>query len=138
MKIEIVIIIFLIFSVAGCTFLKKETPTIEQKSYLLHKNNKLYDSFIPTSDDKKLVHSIRRALAKNSSVNIPESSNFSFQFNPKYSWVSITLYQPEHRSLRYISKRDTLEETIDRIISKLKERDRFSKFKVTDPSKVRI
>lgn len=131
LKIFLFLVILLIFSIIGCFPIQKKKPNTLYK-------NKLYNSFIPTSSDKRLMQSIRVALTNNTPIHITDSSKFSFQFNPEYSWISITLYQPQYKSLRYISKRNTLEGTINRVIYKLRKRRRFPKFDISNSSKVRI
>ncbi len=111
-------------------------PFVSQHNLLSAKS--LYKDLIPKGDDKILLNKIRNALVNGDNLNISKDYDFSFKFNPDYSWVSVTLYQENQRPLRYISKRETLENTINRVIYKLRERDRFPEFDVLSPFKVRI
>ena len=135
-SISIIPLVIVLCAATGCLPVKKNVlklPTAEVLS-----ENLLYSSFILTSDDKKLMDSIRRALVYNESIKIPKNYDFSFKFDSNYSWVSITLYQEVLKPLRFVSKRRSLEETLNRIVSKLKQKNRYSKFDVSNSFKVRI
>jgi len=113
-------------------------PKLESKLSEILTENPLYNSFIPTPDNKELMKHIRKSLADGEIVKLPQDHQFSFRFNPEYSWVFITLYQEGQRPLRHGSKQDTLEETLNRVIDKLKKRNRYKNFDVAKSSKVRI
>ena len=65
-------------------------------------------------------------------------SKYDFDYNPKISQVYITLFQEGLPSLRWGSKQKTLEETLNKIIFKLKTNPKFYKFDVNDSNKCRI
>jgi len=108
------------------------------KPSILLSDKPIYNSFIPTPDDRELMEDIRESLSYGKTVNLSQNHQFSFRFNPEYSWVFITLYQEGENPLRFGSKKDTLEEALNRVIDKLKKRDRYKNFDVADSSKVRI
>ena len=65
-------------------------------------------------------------------------SKYDFDYNPKISQVYITLFQEGLYPLRWGSKQKTLEETLNKIIFKLKTNPKFYKFDVNDSNKCRI
>jgi len=97
-----------------------------------------YVAYLPKVADNQLMQSIRYALVEQVPFELPENRNFSFEFNPDYSWVFITLYQEGQAPLRFGSKRNTLRSTINRVIVKIRQNRRYKDFKVSNPSEVRI
>jgi hypothetical protein len=86
--------------------------------------------------EQQLLQQIRQSLANGAQIDsIPQ---LNIDFDSSYSWVSITLFQEGTKPLRWISKRATLLETLDRIISKLSEKPRLGNFDVSDPYRCRI
>lgn len=59
-------------------------------------------------------------------------------FKPSQTLVYITLFQKGQKFIRYGSKRNTLEETLNRNIEKLKENKKFQNFNVSDENLCRI
>ena len=86
-----------------------------------------------------LLARIRNALIHNVSA---KTSRLDFSgvwdFEPKLSFTYITLFQPGLKPLRYGSRRDTIEETVNRCLTKIRENKRFPEFDVRDPDKCRI
>lgn len=86
-----------------------------------------------------LMKRIRNALIHNVSV---KAGNLNLEgiwdFNPKLSFTYITLFQPGKKPLRYGSRRNSLEETVNRDLTKIRENKRFSEFDIADPEKCRI
>lgn len=87
----------------------------------------------------ELLRRIRFAFINNVSA---KTSKLNFEdvwdFNPKISFTYITLFQAGKKQLRYGSRRNTIEETINRCISKIRENKRFSEFDIADSDKCRI
>ncbi len=84
----------------------------------------------------KLIESIRDKLVLNSKFVLP--ANFDMFYDSKISQVYITLFQEGNKALRWGSKKGTLEETIQRIIFKIKSKKEFSYFDIEDNKKCRI
>ncbi len=86
-----------------------------------------------------LLKRVRNALIHGVSV---KTSNLNFEgvwdFNPKISFTYITLFQPGLKPLRYGSRKPTIEETLNRNLSKIRENKRFSAFDISNPDKCRI
>ncbi len=86
-----------------------------------------------------LMKRIRNGLIHNVSV---KTTNLNLEgiwdFNPKLSFTYITLFQAGRKPLRYGSRRATLEETVNRDLTKIREHKRFSEFDISDPQKCRI
>lgn len=86
-----------------------------------------------------LMKRIRNALIHNVDV---KTSNLDLKgiwdFNPKISFAYITLFQEGLKPLRYGSKKATIEETLNRDLSKIRENKRFEGFDVANPDKCRI
>jgi len=85
---------------------------------------------------ESLVSNIRHSLLTNENFNFEEKSQITY--NKKTSQIYISLFQEGEKSIRWGSKQDTFEKTIQRIIFKLKENPRFIHFDVSDTSKCRI
>ena len=88
------------------------------------------------SGERQLLTLIRNSLV--SEKPIEEIPALNVKFNPAYSHIAITLFEAGRKPLRFISKRTGLPETVNRIISKLREKERFTKFDISDPDKCRI
>ncbi len=86
-----------------------------------------------------LLKRIRNALIYGVPVKV-DGLDFSgiFDFNPKLSFTYITLFQEGVKLLRYGSKKNTLAETINRDLSKIRENKRFAEFDIKDFNKCRI
>lgn len=88
------------------------------------------------SKEKALLNDIRAALATGEKPN--PADRYHFDFNPDYSQVYITLFQRGRKPIRYGSTRNTLPETVDRVVLKLRQHSRFQSFDVGDADKCRI
>ena len=84
----------------------------------------------------KLFKNIRTALLVSDKFKLP--NNLSLDFNPKISQVYITLFQEGNKPFRWGSKKDTLEETIKKIIIKLKSNPKFHHFNVASSDDCKI
>ena len=86
--------------------------------------------------EKIFLDQVRNALITGQPVQkIPE---LDIELNEPFAWVCITLFQRGNDPLRWISKRQTPEETVNRIIEKIRENRRFASFDVNDPERCRI
>ena len=83
-----------------------------------------------------LFQTIRDAFLLTDEFALP--SNLDIDYNPKISQVYITLFQDGKRPLRWGSKKDTLEKTIQRIIFKIKSNPKFYSFNIANNEKCRI
>ena len=86
-----------------------------------------------------LLKRIRNALIHGVSV---KTGNLNFDgiwdFDPKISFTYITLFQPGIKPLRYGSRKASIEETLNRDLTKIRENKRFSEFEISNPDKCRI
>jgi len=85
---------------------------------------------------KILLKSIRESLILCTPFILPTTLKMSF--SPQISQVYITLFQDGNKSIRWGSKKDTLEETIQRIITKLRQNQNFYNFNLADSKSCRI
>jgi hypothetical protein len=88
--------------------------------------------------ENTLIHLIRSSLCGESQQPISAPENLSFTYNPKISRVSVLLFQTGQQLIRYATKRKTLNDSLDRIISKMRDHQRFSLFNVADHHVCRI
>lgn len=89
------------------------------------------------SPEKQLIASIRQALASHTQINkLPPRLNINLERS--CAWVAVTLFQQGAEPIRWISKRKTGVETINRIIAQLLENKRLTDFQIDDPNKCRI
>lgn len=88
------------------------------------------------SNINKLIIDIREKIILDNVVF--DSSKYDLEYNPEISQVYITLFQEGISPLRWGSKQKTLEETLNKIIFKLKTNPKFYKFDVNNPNKCRI
>ena len=84
----------------------------------------------------KLLDNIREAFILPYKINIADGLNFNF--NVKTSQVYITLFQNGNRALRWGSKKTNLEDTLHRIISKIKSNPEFFNFNIANLDLCRI
>ena len=84
---------------------------------------------------KELFINIRKSLSKDIGFVLPEND---ILFNKEKSQVYITLFQEKLKPIRWGSKKNDLQSTIERIIYKLKSNERFHMFNIEDSSKCRI
>ncbi len=97
---------------------------------------KRYDEWFSRdfSPEKQLFQSIRYALSNGQQIQKLPKINVDISS----AWVAISLFQQGEESIRWVSKRNTPLETINRIIEKLRENQNFHRFDVSDPTKCRI
>lgn len=103
--------------------------------------NKIEEKFIVMnlSAENDLIRKVRQAFISETSTRITLSNkNFNFNFNSEVSQVYITLFQDGLNSIRWGSRRKTLEVTLDRCIEKLKSHQSFMNFDTADSTKCRI
>jgi hypothetical protein len=86
----------------------------------------------------KLFEQLRQALATERPFSLPNEYGLDLPFDPKVSQVYVTLFQEGNKSIRWGSRRDSLGESITRVVAKLKEQQRFQDFDVGDSAKCRI
>lgn len=87
----------------------------------------------------ELLNRIRLSFIKGAPVSLSDLNlNGIFDYSPKLSFTYITLFQDGLPPIRYGSRRQTLEETLNRDISKLKENKNFQHFETNNPDKCRI
>ena len=84
----------------------------------------------------KLLDNIREAFILPYKINITDGLNFNY--NIKTSQVYITLFQNGNRALRWGSKKANLEDTLHRIISKIKSNPEFFNFNIANLDVCRI
>ena len=88
------------------------------------------------SNEQYLMALIRESLANNTELDkIPK---LNIDFDPSYSYVAVSLFQEGNKPLRWISKRESLLKTLNRIIFKLRARKGFSDFDISSPTWCRI
>ena len=83
-----------------------------------------------------LLTKIRNALVTNEDFKL--DSSFEIAYDKNISQVYISLFQDGIKSIRWGSKQETFEKTIQRIIFKLKTNRKFFDFQVRDSFKCRI
>lgn len=88
------------------------------------------------SAEKQLLTLIRNALADNSQID--ELPKLNIDLNPPYAWVAVTLFQEGAEPIRFISRRKTPQETVNRIVRNLRTHRGFSDFDVANPDKCRL
>lgn len=87
---------------------------------------------------EQLVNFVRESLSNRVVKKLPTFTTLEDKFEPKVSQVYITLFQEGNKLLRWGSRRETLSETIHRIITKLTTNLRLNEFSVEDSSSCRI
>jgi len=85
-----------------------------------------------------LFTNIRESLTTNNKFVLDDDSKNNIEFDPKISQTYITLFQEGNKPLRWGSKKEDLQTTIQRVIYKIKTNKRFSTFNIDDPNKTRI
>ncbi len=86
--------------------------------------------------ERKILRMIRTQLSGGAVIETLPQSNIPF--DPEYSYVCVTLFQPPNQPLRYISIKDTFVDTVRHVADRLSKRSRFDQFDVADPGKCRI
>jgi len=88
------------------------------------------------SGEEQLLDMIRSSLSNKTEITSPPMLNIPY--DPNTSHICITLFQAGNDPLRWITKRSTLAQTLNRIVSKIVSNKRFVDFSVKDSSKCRI
>jgi len=89
------------------------------------------------SPERELLSSIRHALVNHTRVDeLPSGLNVDLE--RKCAWVSITLFEGGIEQIRWITKRRTGLESINRAVERLRKYERFSEFHVADADMCRI
>ncbi len=87
--------------------------------------------------EQLLLKMIRNSLAKGVEIAfVPQ--NLSFEFQKKISQLFITLFQEGKKPIRWGSRRATLAESINSVIKKLRQNEKFGDFSISNPSACRI
>jgi len=86
--------------------------------------------------ERKILEAIREQLSGGAEIETLPRSNIPF--DPNYSYVCVTLFQPPNRPLRFISIKDSMADTVRHVTDMLSKRSRFRQFDVADPSRCRI
>ncbi|MGB5793081.1 protein containing Six-hairpin glycosidase-like domain protein [Poseidonibacter sp.] len=84
----------------------------------------------------EIIKGIRKSLATNNKLNIKGKFPFFDDSNP--SQIYISLFQEGVKTLRWGSKKETLSDTLNRIIFKLKTNPNFYKFEILNDKKCKI
>ena len=88
------------------------------------------------SSETTCLRLIRNSLASGSSIKMLPTP--SYDFEPSFSHIAVTLFHEGQKPIRWISRRATFLDTINRIVYKLREHSRFNSFEVSNPDKCRI
>ena len=89
--------------------------------------------------ESELIKNIRVSLEKKDiAIIIPVQKQLNFRYIPNVSQVYISLFQEGIKSIRWGSRRESLEVTLSRCVRKLKEYQTFSDFEIYNPDKCRI
>lgn len=87
----------------------------------------------------ELMARLREALVSGEAIKTSDMDlSSAFDFNPEISFVYVSLFQSGERVLRYGSRRNTLDETLNRVLEQLRKNVRFKKFDVSDSNECRL
>lgn len=86
--------------------------------------------------EKVFLTNMRKCLMTGQAVD--GLSPLSVGMDKDYSTMAVTLFQPGNKPIRWITKRDTLEATFNRVVKKIRENSRFASFDIDDKDKCRI
>lgn len=87
----------------------------------------------------QLFKMIRDSLLYGNDIDLSDIDLSSFiDFNPRLTRVFVSLFQPEISHMRVNSLNDTLQDTLNKCLSKLRAAKRFSQFDVNDENKCTI
>ena len=92
----------------------------------------------PFHGAEELFSGIRMALANGEEDVFFQDLHALDRFDPATSHLYITLFQPGRKPLRWGTRRDSLKESLQRAIGKIRTHPRFTDFDITDPEKTRI
>ncbi len=86
------------------------------------------------SEIKKLINRIRHSLSSGEKLVISDLKlDDIIEFKPDVQYFYISLFFPFKKVLRFGSKRSTLEKALNRVIEKIREKDRFKEFDLNNP-----
>ena len=126
--LHLVLSIFMITMAGSATAAPSTTTAIQP-------NSKAWFN-LPFTTENVLLADIRQALVTGKALSVPTTT--LIPFNPSISQVNVTLFQAGQKPLRWLSKRENLEVTLNRIVTKLRTHKRFKNFTVMNPSTTRI
>ena len=89
------------------------------------------------------INGLLLALRKSLSDGTPLECDFAsidkiIKYNPNLTFMYVTLFEEGNKLIRFGSKRATLRETLERIVSMLRKNKSFENFHISDSSKCRI
>ena len=88
---------------------------------------------------KNLLLALRKSLTDGTPLECDfEALDKIVNYNPNLTFMYVTLFEEGNKYIRFGSKRVTLKETLERIVSMLKKNKAFSNFHIADSSKCRI
>lgn len=88
---------------------------------------------------KNLLNAVRNALVNGGNIDFDfKSLGDIINFSPEISFMYISLFEEGNNMIRFGSKRQTLEETLNRIVAMLKKNKNFHAFHISDSKKCRI
>lgn len=87
--------------------------------------------------EQLLLKMIRNSLSQGVEIAMPPK-NLSFEFKKEISQLFITLFEEGKKPIRWGSRRETLAESINRVVKKLRQNERFNQFTITNPLACRI
>ncbi len=108
---------------------------MNKKTFSLFEDKKFFEQDF--SGYKELLNRIRQALIRKKHCSL-ENINIGINFDPSISYVYVSLFQAKCKVLRWGSRKETLEDSINRDIQKIIENERFRHFKLRDKNKCRI
>ncbi len=87
--------------------------------------------------EKILIQNIRASLSgKNEIILIPDE--LSFDFHKQFSRICISIFTRGEKVIRFNSRRNSLQQTIERIIQRIQQHYRFKNFNINNVHKTRI
>ena len=91
------------------------------------------------SEVNKLALRVRLGLATGKPIKCSDLDLAGkFDFDPEISFVYVSLFQTGEKVLRYGSRRNTLEETLNRVLTQIRKSPRFKNFDVSNNKECRI
>ena len=104
--------------------------------YIVFGENEIFMNNALIASFKTLLDSFREHLLSGESLVIADE--IEPIFTPSFSQIYITLFQTEHKPIRWGARKGNIEKTLLRIAIKLKENPRYADFSVEDSHKCRI
>jgi hypothetical protein len=120
------------------TALTVSLSTAQAGTGTIHSDTKAIEQWLKQDlePETRLLEQIRHSLASGAAITIEGGPTINF--DPAVSVVGITLFQNGQKPLRYLSRRKTLRQTLDRVVAGLRARERFGNFEASDSRKTRI